>query len=356
MKRLQAAKIGYAGYSPDFSAPGDRRRFCAYAGHRNLAFERADLSKSYDLVVVTHNGDVPGWTVRKRNQGDRLKVVFELVDSYLTETDPIRRLSKGIARYGLGIDSRLCPDFLATLIRAFETADAVICSTPEQQSEIARYNRNVFVSFDWFDNELGAPKTDFRRGKKLRIGWEGQAVTAPNLQVIRETLNALKDQIELHVVTDPLLHRHFGRFRAYPTIRAFDDFECDVVLHPWVGQSFSQHITDADLAVIAIDKSNPLALGKPDNKLVMLWKLGMPVLATDSPAYSRAMGAAGIDMLCADAGEWRRQLERGLAMRPSQLEAIGRQCHGFANERYSMPAFASPFDRAFAAAGLSAEN
>lgn len=353
MTRLHEARIGYAGYSPDFSAPGDRRRFCAYARHRGLTFERADLGKSYDLVLVTHNGDLPGWTARKRHEGDRLKFVFELVDSYFAQTNPLRRLAKGCARYAMGTDSRLSPDFLATLIRACETADAVICSTPEQQSAIAQYNRNVIVSFDWFDDELGPAKTDYRRGEKLRIVWEGQAVTAPNLQAIREPLNALEDRVELHLVTDPLLHRHFGRFNALPTMRIFDGFECDVILHPWEAGSFAKHVTDADLAVIPIDKSNLFALGKPDNKLVMLWKLGMPVLATDTPAYARAMRGAGIDMLCSDAGEWRGQLERVFAMRPSELEAIGSQCRGFANKGYSMEAFASHFDRAFSVAGLS---
>ena len=42
-----------------------------------------------------------------------------------------------------------------------------------------------------------------RRSGKLRVVWEGQSTTLPNLQVIREPLNDLRDKVELHVVTDP---------------------------------------------------------------------------------------------------------------------------------------------------------
>jgi hypothetical protein len=35
-------RVGYAANSPDLSAPGDRRRFVAYAERRGIAFELAD--------------------------------------------------------------------------------------------------------------------------------------------------------------------------------------------------------------------------------------------------------------------------------------------------------------------------
>jgi len=121
--KLPDARIGYAGYSRDFSAPGDRRRFVAYAKARNLAFEYADLAREYGLVLVTHNGDIPGWTELKR-QNPNLKFVFELADSYFTRTGLPGRYLKGAARYALGTDSRLSPDFFRTLIAACEVADA----------------------------------------------------------------------------------------------------------------------------------------------------------------------------------------------------------------------------------------
>ena len=147
------ARIGYAGYSPDLRGPGDRRRFCAYAAQKGITLERADVGRDYDLVVATHNGDIAGWTERKRRSRAPFKFVFELVDAYFNQTGAVRRLLKGSARYLLGTDSKLSPDFLRTLIRTCEAADAVICSTEEQRDAIRRYNPNVHISFDWVDRK-----------------------------------------------------------------------------------------------------------------------------------------------------------------------------------------------------------
>lgn len=351
--KLSGARIGYAGYSRDFRVPGDRRRFVAYARLRGIPFEYAERSRPYDLAYVTYSSDLPGWIARKRREGDRLKLVFELVDAYFNQTNPIRRLLKGSGRYLLDTDSRLSPDLRRTLIGACEAADAVICSTEEQRETIRRYNSNVFLSFDHFADELGPPKQDYDRAGKLKIVWEGQSTTLPNLQVIRDPLNDLRDKVELHVVTDPIIHRYFGRFSAYPAIDALKGIECDKRFHRWDRSTFSRNITACDLAVIPIEQSNALWWGKPENKLVLLWQLGMPVLTTATPVYRRVMEAAGVDMSCATSAEWGAQLERLLDPDRSNLEQIGRHCRTFAQGAYSEPEFLSRFDQAFAAMGFT---
>lgn len=354
--KLTDARIGWSSYSPDFAHPGDRRRFAAYAKHRGLAYEYADLAKPYDLVLVTHASDLPAWIERKRRDGDRLKLVFELIDAYFEQREPWRRLLKGSARRLLGAESRLSPDFLTTLIRTCEAADAVICSTLEQQATIRRYSRNVVTSFDYFADDLGPPKEDYRGAGKLRLVWEGQSTTLRFLRLLREPLNALRDKIELHVVTDPFVRRYFGRFGRHPSQDLLKGFECEVHFHPWEKESFSRHITAADVALIPIDSTHALANGKPENKLVLLWQLGVPVLASPTPAYVRTMGAAGIEMLCATPSEWHSRLERLIEAGPAEMETIGRRCRAFADQAYSREEFDARFDRAFEAAGFSVSN
>ena len=351
--KLADARIGYAGYSRDFSAPGDRRRFAAYAKLKGLPIEQAEPSRPCDLAYITYSGDLPGWIERKRREGDRLKLVFELIDGYFTQTNPVRRYLKGTARRLLGTDSGFSPDLRKTLIRACAAADAVICSTDEQRETIRRYNPNVFMSFDHFGDELGAAKADYARSGKLKVVWEGQSTTLPNLQVIREPLNDLRDRLELHVVTDPVIHRYFARFGAYPSMRALAGVECDKHFHRWDQATFSSDITAGDIAVIPIERANALWWAKPENKLVLLWKLGMPVLTTATPVYQRVMGAAGLDMSCATAAEWGRQLERLIAASPAALQAIGSECRSYAERTYSKEEFVRRFDQAFEAIGLS---
>jgi hypothetical protein len=351
-RRLKDARIGYAGYSADFRHPGDRRRFSAYADQKGLGYERADLARHYDLVLVTHNGDLPGWTSRKRREGERLKFVFELVDSYFVSSGGKRRFLKGLGRRALGTDSRLSADFMQTLIGASEAADAVICSTEEQRETIRRYNPNVFLSFDWFGGDLGAPKTDYTRGEKLRIVWEGQAVTLENLLALREPLNDLRNSIEIHVVTDPILRRYFGRFGATDSRSILKGIEAPIVFHPWERETFSKLITASDLAVIPIDTAQAMMRGKPENKLVLLWQLGMPVLTSATPAYERAMAAAGLDMVCRSEAEWRSGLERMIGASAEALAAIGTKARTHALTAYSTEEFQKRFDAVFEAVGF----
>ena len=352
--KLREARIGYAGYSRDFGAPGDRRRFAAYARLKTLPFEYAKLSQPYDFVYITYAGDIPGWIARKKREGDRLKLVFELIDAYFTETGLIRRTLKGTARRFLATDSRFSPDLQRTLIAACEVADAVICSTDEQRDTIRSYNPNVFTSFDYFADELGMSKSDYGRSGKLRIVWEGQSTTLPNLRVIRDPLNDFREQIELHVVTDPLIHRYFGRFRSYPAMEALRGIECESYFHQWQRATFSSDITACDLAVIPIERSNALWWGKPENKLILLWQLGMPVLTTATPVYQRVMDRAGLDMSCATKEEWGEKLEWLIAADTPSLAAMATTSRNFAHRFYSKDEFVARFDQAFEAVGLSA--
>jgi hypothetical protein len=349
--KLAEARIGYAGYSPDLSGPGDRRRFCAYAAHRKLRFDKADIGRDYDVVLVTHNGDITGWTKRKRRAAGRFKFVFELADSYFVHNDPMRRFLKGVGRFALGMDSRLSPDFMRTLIGACEAADVVICSTEEQRETISRFNPNVVLSFDYFGDELGPPKSDHGCSGKFRIVWEGQSTTLPNLQVIREPLNDLKDRVELHVVTDPQIYRYFGRFDRYPAMEALAGIECAKRFHRWDRETFSSKIVEADLAVIPIERSNALWWGKPENKLVMLWQLGMPALTSATPVYERTMRKAGLDMLCSDLGDWRDKLGRAIES-PTGLEAIAAKGRAYAERAYSKEEFLRRFDQVFERIGF----
>jgi glycosyltransferase involved in cell wall biosynthesis len=50
--------------------------------------------------------------------------------------------------------------------------------------------------------------------------------------------------------------------------------------------------------------TDPFAAGKPENKLLLFWRLGMPVVASATPAYKRAMLLADVDMYCSTSDEW----------------------------------------------------
>jgi hypothetical protein len=165
-------------------------------------------------------------------------------------------------------------------------------------------------------------------------------------------LNSLSDELELHLVTDGKVHPFFGRFGSYATMDGLKALHCEKVLHPWSRDSFAEQVKKADVAIIPIDTADDFAMGKPDNKLVMLWKLGMPVLATATPAYQRAMSGAGLDMLCRTPAEWRQKLPDMLNASPTELEEIARRGLDYAEKTYTKEAFIARFDGVFASIGF----
>jgi hypothetical protein len=348
--RLADARIGWSSYSADFSAPGDRRRFAVYARERGLEYEQARIDRPYDLVLITHHSDLPTWIDRKRREGDRLKLVFELIDSYLSEPSTLRRILKGPLRFATGVDSSISFDFTKTLTEACSVADAVICATPEQQQAVLPFNRSAFISFDWFDDEIGEPKAEYQAGPKLNLVWEGQSSTVRHLHLIRDVLSGFAGRVQLHVVSDPLVPRALGRFR-FPIHRALEGLSYE--FRPWRRDTFAQDVKAADVAVIPIDPHDAFALGKPENKLIMFWKMGMPVLVSSTPAYDRAMSGAGLDLTCRNESDWRTKLQGLLDASAGERREIGRSGRRYAEQDYSIGQFMKPFDDAFASVGFA---
>ncbi len=345
-------RIAYDGYSADLDAPGDRRRFCVYAHERGIEFEKARLDQPYDVVYITHGSDLPGWIARKRREGSSLRLIFELVDSYFTYSDRSYRFAKGLGRYALGIDSRPSLDYRRLLAEACSVSDAVICSTVEQQTTIRKYNSNVFVSFDSFSNDFEVCKKEYTRRGRLKVVWEGMSTTLDNLVQLSATLNKHRDKIELHIVTDSKTYKLFNRFLVSDTVSRLGVFDCPVYFHPWDKKTFVRQIISSDLAIIPIDLANPMANGKPENKLVSFWLLGMPVLTSPTPAYKRAMNEAGIAMICNDTEEWNSRLADWINASESEFYELGHRVQQFALNQYSMARFVKPFDDAFAAVGF----
>src|SRR5438309_1369823 len=105
MRRLQNLRIGYVPCTPSFAAPGDRRRFCYYAAKRNLQFEIAQPSQTYDIVVLTQSADLSFWSRYPRG---RTKIVFDFIDSYLAlPRFDTKSLLRGVVKFAIGQNRRL---------------------------------------------------------------------------------------------------------------------------------------------------------------------------------------------------------------------------------------------------------
>ena len=75
------------------------------------------------------------------------------------------------------------------------------------------------------------------------------------------------------------------------------------------------------MALIPIRQDDPFDWGKPEDKLLIFWLMGLPTVAAGTPAHLRAMEGAGLSMACRTQQEWAETLERYMMDEPAREEA-----------------------------------
>jgi glycosyltransferase involved in cell wall biosynthesis len=342
-------RIGYAPYNASLRAPGDRRRFVAYAKSRRLAFELAQPGECYDLVVITTPADITYWAARQHG-----KIVYDLIDSYLAvDNTTFRDRFRGPYKFLTGAHRRLKWDYREAVKRMCRRATAVVCSTEEQKRDISNYCENVHVILDAHHTVTKTRKETFEAEGVFKIAWEGLPSNLPQLNVIRNALRTLNAEqaIELHVITDPIIPRFWGHFGRIETNTVAKKVFANVVCHPWEEASCAALICACDLAVIPIDLSDPFTRGKPENKLALLWKMGMPVVVSATPAYERTMSSAGLDHVCRTEADWIRTIREMMDSKKSRRTAALKG-YEHATTNYTEARIFSRWDSVFASCGF----
>lgn len=338
MPLREGLRIGYFPASPSFDAPSDRRRFVHYARQRGLKIELADPRKTYDLVVLNQRADISVWA---RYRPGEARIVYEANDSYISvpSSDPKQAL-RGTFKFLTGQSRRLQLSYREAVRAMCRRADAVVCSTDEQRAQILPLCANTHLVLDFQDADVLATKTTHSNGPVLNVVWEGLASSGIPMRMMREILEpmARRRPVALHLVTDPVYHRYSNILGKTHTVdevrREFGEFARHVQVHQWSAFALAAVATAADLAIIPIDERNTFAWGKPENKLLLLWRLGVPTLTSATPAYRRAMARAGLDLACQSTAEWQERLAL-LADSPQERTAAAARGTTAANTEYS---------------------
>ena len=311
LEALRGKRIAYVPYAADLRPPGDRRRLARWAAVRDIPLEIAAPGESYDLVVLSARADISHW-VRDRS-GARL--VYDLIDSYLEipawrPDDVARGLGKTVLRQ----HRHLTPSFTRAVEAMCRRADAVVCSTPEQRRTIARHSPDVRPILDIHDAEFRRPLPPRRPPDgELRLFWEGQPQNLSGFdQAASAALARLAETrpVSLHLATDPTYPRYFGRVGTARTERLLRRLPVPVTLHTWDVAALPDIAASCDVGVIPLDLSDGFAAAKPENKLLIMWQLGLPVVASATPAYRRTMAGAGLHDVCTTVDDWVDALSR----------------------------------------------
>ena len=231
-------------------------------------------------------------------------------------------------------------------------ADAVVCSTEEQRTEIGRLCANVHVILDVQDSAVRERKREYGLGSTVNLFWEGLPYNLDGFRSLDSVLRELSRErsVAIHLMTLPSFGRWSGRVGRINTAdlaaRRFDR----AYVYQWNAPLLSRVATGCDLAVIPLDLANPFARGKPENKLLLMWRMGLPALVSRTPAYARAMHDAGLEMTCQDEGQWRERLRAYLTDEDARRQAA-EQGHAFAVREHSAERIFARWDRVLESVG-----
>ena len=336
---LRGLRAGYVPASQDLSAPSDRRRFPYYARRRNLTFEIATPSETYDLVILNQSADLSVWHRYRRGNA---KIVYDAIDSYLAIPQwNLKGLLRGLSKFVTRQSRYLQFSYRKAVQKMCQRSDAVICSTEEQKRQILPFCKNVHIILDFQKSEVRTTKTDYSRGDVFNFVWEGLASpNRPVFPLLRKVLEPIwpNHKIALHLVTDLVYGQYHNKYVKRHTVddirKVFGDFAKNVYLYQWNSQLFSIIACACDLALIPLPMDDPFYAGKPENKIILFWRLGIPVVVSAIPTYERVMRRCHLPMACRTQVEWQQTLERYMNDEAARREA-GQAGKRFAEEHYS---------------------
>jgi glycosyltransferase involved in cell wall biosynthesis len=347
VRPFQEWRIGYVPYTPTFERPGDRRRFCYYAEKRNIRFEIAQPSQTYDVIVLTEAADISVWSRYPRGS---TKIIFDFVDSYFSiPRGDLKGMLRGAAKFVVGQHRRLRLNYWSALEDMCGRADAIICASEEQRAQILPFCQNVHPILDFHGSAVRACKSDYSAGHVFNFVWEGLASNIWQLLEIREVLRNLrkKRSFLLHVITElqygRFLHNRFGKRNTADDVRKISS---EICLYAWNEQTFSAIVRSCDLALIPIPLQNPLHAAKPENRLLLFWRMGLPVLASATAAYTRTMRECGLNMALATPREWSEALEYFISDEQARKHA-GQRGKAFVEARHSEEKTLALWDEVF---------
>ena len=302
-------QIGYQGYSPDLSHPADRRRIGYWSTERNIPLF-LNSSTKLDFMVFTSRSDME--YVVKHKGGYK---VLDLIDGYTAFDSDISDIGRGLAKNLTGQTSGRPRRYSSSVKRACQSVDLVICSSLEQAEQISVYNKNVTVILDSHHEFLQPEGNTYAIDpERSSIFWEGQTATLRALDQISASLIETYDQhnFSLELVTDQkhkLLMNRYLSVKSEKQIPKINRFFGDVIkLHSWSKEAVIEIAKRSTLGIVPVNMKSSIQKLKPENRILILWQLGLPCLASDTPSHRRLAREINLNFICRSPNEWSEKL------------------------------------------------
>jgi hypothetical protein len=318
--------------------PGDRRRFLKFAANEGISLRFSDLLKS-QVVVATLNHNVP--LIKERNP--KCKVVYDVVDAYYIRPNFLEDFGRGLLKSHHSQSKHKVSRFSDFVARNIASADRVVCASPEQAQHIAsNFKRSATPILDYHceypELEFSNSKTKFRN-----IFWEGQNSSLDALFSVMADIceTAHTNNLELKYVSDPMYYLISGQYLGIDSVK-FVNFKNRRFKYPLKLKHYEWNMTnlvsaalESGLAVIPVHKKNQMARFKPENRLLISFRLGIAPLVSDTPSHKRVLNILGFSEFAVPDNQWNESLQNFLKYGDAEsLVSRGKEYIGeFHNER-----------------------
>ena len=344
---MRKLRIGYQPMSADLSQPGDRRRVVFWANHRGHEIV-TDLIQTTDVILLSEKADLSALPRKAAST----PIIFDLVDAYLAPENGTKDWLRGASKVLTGQISGPPKRFTKFVEELCSRSSAVICSSPEQQETILPFSTNVHVILDSHDELPMVPFNKNSQRQTQRILWEGMPATIRGVAQIGEAAISIEKQkkIELAFVTDEkyflLSNRYIQRDTVSLLANILKGASGFSTVIPWSIRNLVEQAMLSDVAVIPIDLSKPIQYLKPENRLLIMWRLGLPCLTSPSPAYLRVAKKAKVDSICDSPTEWKSKIAEILENR-DRAEENATLGQAYLREFHNTDLLLERWDRAF---------
>jgi len=310
---MKKIKIGYFPLSSDLSSPGDRRRLVFWAksrGHEIIT----NQEKGVDVVFLTEKSDIGAFARTKVSA----PVIFDLIDAYLAPVNSIEDLARGVSKFVSRDISGRPQKFTSMVERICEKSSAVICSSQEQRELIVPFSNNVHVILDSHEEFPILPPRMPNKSEIPQLLWEGLPATIRGISQVVDAISQSKvnAKVNLDFVTDENYFLFHGKYLERDThqlvSRLLRKSDVRSILKPWTTKNLIEAAQRASLGVIPINLEKPMQFFKPENRLLIMWRLGLPCLTSASPAYSRVSSLAKVDLCCTSVSDWTERIDEML--------------------------------------------
>jgi len=320
----------------------DRRRRLSlinFLQHKGEDVGLYQEGEDFDVLIVA-NRHFERWLHIIESAQNRCQVViFDITDNILqsgfltTHLGLIHRfgiLAKRLVRAMMG---KRWPSPIAE--EFWKKCDGIVTGSKEQARIFAAYNKHVVDIVDPVDlNEYNTVKIHKSRSLPVVV-WEGTADNLPYLRVCAKPLSLLIKEgiISLKVVTDRYRNSRYWGTKDNRKLMRKMGLKGEFV--EWQLTTFAKELAHADIGIAPLPSYDPFAFTKPANKILGYMAIGLPVVASGTPAYKEILSKGKFGFVAENELEWYQALKR-LAQDPYLRQEMGKSGRSFILKEYTL--------------------